>query len=33
MLKHIDDWKDAPVWEPDTIKKATEAWFEYLGEK
>ena len=30
MLKHLDDWKDAPVWEPDSIKKATAAWFEYL---
>ena len=32
MLTHLDDWKDAPVWNPDTIKQATAAWFEYLGE-
>ena len=32
MLTHIDDWKDAPVWEPDTIKQATKVWFEYLGD-
>lgn len=33
MLTHLDDWKDAPVWEPDTIKQATAAWFEYLGDE
>ena len=32
MLAHLDAWKDAPVWEPETIKQATAAWFEYLGE-
>jgi len=32
MLTHLGDWKDAPVWNPDTIKQATAAWFEYLGE-
>ena len=31
MLTHLDDWKDAPVWEPDSIKQATAAWFEYLN--
>jgi UDP-glucose 4-epimerase len=31
MLKHLDDWKDAPVWEPDSIKKATATWFKYLN--
>ena len=33
MLTHLDDWKDAPVWNPDTIKQATAAWFEYLGDE
>ena len=33
MLKHLDDWKEAPVWEPESIKQATAAWFEYLGDK
>lgn len=32
MLQHIDDWRDAPVWDPTSIGKATEAWFQYLGE-
>jgi UDP-glucose 4-epimerase len=31
MLSNLDDWIDAPVWEPDSIKKATEVWFEHLG--
>ncbi|MGE3912950.1 MAG: SDR family oxidoreductase [Chloroflexota bacterium] len=30
MLRHIDDWKDAPVWTPDSIEKATETWFKFL---
>jgi len=31
MLTHLDDWKDAPVWELDSIKKATASWFKYLN--
>ena len=30
ILKQIDYWKDAPVWTPQTIEKATEDWFKYL---
>lgn len=30
ILRHIDYWKDAPVWTPATIEKATEDWFKYL---
>lgn len=30
MLRHIDDWRDAPVWDPQSIAKATEDWFRYL---
>jgi UDP-glucose 4-epimerase len=33
MLTHLSDWKDAPVWDPDTIKQATKTWFECLGGK
>ena len=33
MLTHLDDWKDAPVWEPETIKQATAVWFKYLAKK
>ena len=31
ILEHIDYWKAAPVWTPDTIEKATEDWFKYLA--
>ena len=31
ILKHIDYWRDAPVWSPDSISKATEDWFRYLS--
>ena len=31
MLSHIDDWRDAPVWTPETIESATRVWFESLG--
>ncbi len=30
MLEHIDYWKDAPVWTPDSIQEATKTWFQYL---
>ena len=32
MLNHLDDWRDAPLWDPDSIERATESWFRYLGE-
>jgi UDP-glucose 4-epimerase len=32
MLERIDDWKDAPVWDPSSIDQATATWFRYLGE-
>jgi UDP-glucose 4-epimerase len=31
MLKHIDAWRDAPVWTPEKIGEATQGWFKYLG--
>jgi UDP-glucose 4-epimerase len=31
MLAHIDNWKDAAVWTPDTIAEATKGWFKYLA--
>ena len=33
MLDRINDWKDAPVWNPATIDQATASWFHYLGEE
>ena len=31
MLDHLDDWRDAPVWDPSSIASATSDWFKYLG--
>jgi UDP-glucose 4-epimerase len=31
MLKNINYWQDAPVWDVKSIEKATEKWFQYLG--
>ena len=31
MLAVIDDWRDAPLWEPNTIAEATRDWFKYLS--
>jgi UDP-glucose 4-epimerase len=31
MLDNIEHWKDAPVWTPGRIKKATHDWFMYLS--
>ncbi len=33
MLDCIDNWKDAPIWNPNSIGQATSAWFQYLGNK
>jgi UDP-glucose 4-epimerase len=31
ILANIDYWRNAPLWEPESIAKATKTWFEYLG--
>lgn len=31
LLSQIEDFRDAPLWEPASIRKATEKWFHYLG--
>jgi UDP-glucose 4-epimerase len=33
MLDSIQNWSDAPVWNVNTIEKATSIWFRYLGKK
>ena len=33
MLDSIQNWSDAPVWNVNTIEKATSTWFHYLGKK
>ena len=32
MLEHINYWRDAPVWNPESIAEATTEWFTYLGD-
>jgi UDP-glucose 4-epimerase len=31
MLKHIDLWSGAPVWDAESIATATKTWFEFLA--
>ena len=31
LLENIDYWCEAPVWDKNSIAKATEKWFEYLS--
>jgi UDP-glucose 4-epimerase len=31
MLRHIDYWRDAPLWTPETIAAATRDWFDCLA--
>ena len=33
MMGEIDKWRDAPLWDPDSIARATRTWFDYLGSK
>jgi UDP-glucose 4-epimerase len=32
MMADIEHWRDAPLWEPESIAKATRTWFTYLGD-
>jgi UDP-glucose 4-epimerase len=31
MMQDIDLWRDAPLWDPQSIAVATKTWFQYLG--
>ena len=31
FIEDIDYWKEAPVWDEESINNATKKWFEYLG--
>lgn len=33
ILREIDYWKNAPLWDADSIAKATGTWFRYLGQE
>lgn len=31
ILQNIDYWRDAPLWEPQSIATATKTWFQYMA--
>ena len=31
ILSKIDYWKEAPLWEPESIALATKTWFNFLS--
>ena len=31
MIKNLDDWKDAPLWDKDNIELATKTWFKFMS--
>jgi UDP-glucose 4-epimerase len=33
LLQNIDNWRDAPLWTPKKINKATKKWFYYLSKR
>ena len=33
MLKNIDEWQDAPLWNAASIKEATKVWFQYMNKE
>jgi len=33
MLQNIDYWREAPLWNPESIKEATKTWFAMLEGK
>ena len=30
MVAEIENWRDAPLWDPQTIEKATKTWFQFM---
>ena len=31
VVENIDYWREAPLWDPESIARATKTWFEYLS--
>ena len=31
MVAEIDNWRDAPLWDPASIEQATKTWFQYMA--
>jgi UDP-glucose 4-epimerase len=32
ILAEIDYWREAPLWDPESISRATETWFKHLSD-
>ena len=33
MMKSMNDWKEAPLWDRDSINEATKTWFEFMKQE
>ncbi len=33
LLERLQDYEEAPLWDPDSIKNATQVWFKYLSKE
>jgi UDP-glucose 4-epimerase len=33
MMAEIEKWRDAPLWDPESIARATRVWFDHLGSR
>jgi UDP-glucose 4-epimerase len=33
IVAEIDYWREAPLWDPQSISEATKTWFQYLGSR
>ena len=33
MMAEINDWKDAPLWDPSSIEQVIKTWFKYMIKK
>ena len=33
ILANIEYWKNAPLWDKNSIEKATEDWFKFMGQQ
>jgi UDP-glucose 4-epimerase len=33
MMAEIEKWRDAPLWDPESIARATRTWFDFLGSR
>ena len=31
LLEKVEDFREAPLWDPDSIEDATKTWFQYLS--